>query len=158
MRINALRRELSEKLTAVPTDRPPAVRRSRRDEWLYATDIKLLLSGKAMESLLNELAAEGWEWTEEQGWLLLRKPAEEPPDGWYDGAFGPEAACCASLLDRHPGRPGSAAERAQRALIKAGEEGEKAYEAACACLHREWAERLRCGEPLPALSSRYFGK
>ena len=157
MRINALRRELSEKLTAVPTDRPPAVRRSRRDEWLYATDIKLLLSGKAMESLLNELAAEGWEWTEEQGWLLLRKPAEEPPDGWYDGAFGPEAACCASLLDRHPSK-GSEAETAQRMLIKAGEEGDNAYEAACRQLHQEWAEQLRRGDPLPVLSRKYFSR
>ena len=45
---------------------------------------------------------------------------------------------------------------AQRALIKAGEEGGKAYENACQKLHREWAERLRRKEPLPALSLRYF--
>ena len=84
--------------------------------------------------------------------------AGEPPEDWYEGNFGPEAACCLSLLERHAGTACGAPEAVQRTLIKAGEEGGKAYETACAELHREWAERLRRGEPLPAVSRRYFGE
>ena len=77
-------------------------------------------------------------------------------EGWYEGPFGPEADCCLSLLVRHPASAGEPSDKAQRMLIKAGEEGEKAYEGACAALHREWAERLRKGDSMPDISQRYF--
>ena len=158
MRINALRKELTALLNKRPLHRTPAIRRSGQDEWLYATDIPALLSAEETASLREELDAAGWENTQDRGWILLRKEAAEPPEGWYEGTFGPEAACCASLLDRHPGSPESNARAAERLLIKAGEEGPGAYEKACRTLHRQWAERLRRGEPLPSVSRRYFGR
>ena len=158
MRINGLRKELTGILKSRPLIRPPAVRRSSQREWLYATDIFILIKEEERDPLLKELAGAGWECQEEFGWLQMRKEAEEPPEDWYDGPFGSEAGCCSSLLERHPGRTDSMAGSTQRLLIKAGEEGINAYEAACRQLHREWAENLRLGEPLPAISRRYFGK
>ena len=119
--------------------------------------LPVLLSRSDLDHFLADLAAAGWEYREEQDWILLRKSADDPPKEWFTGSFGPEAACCGSLLKRHTGLPQDAPEAAQRMLIKAGEEGEKAYEAVCASLHRDWAGRLRQGKPLPALSLKYFG-
>ena len=158
MQINAFRKELSAILASRQTDRPPVLRRSRQEEWIYVTDIPALVSDGVKCQLKDELKAAGWENTETDGWLFLRKHAEDPPEGWYAGAFGPEAACCFSVLNRHPHMNGTEAETAQRMLIKAGEEGEKAYERACSALHREWAECLRQGKPLPAVSLKYFGR
>lgn len=153
---NALRRELAALLAAPEGSRQPALRRSRLAGWLYATDLPVLYGGAVPDSMAESLKAAGWETDTENGWMQLRKPAPEPPDGWFNGPFGPEAACCLSLLARH--NPGAGdPEPAARSLIKAGEEGPDAYEAACAALHRDWAERLRQGEPLPAVSRRYFG-
>ena len=158
MRINALRKELAALLDDSGARRKPALRRSLREDWLYATDYPVLCSGGMPDTLRDRLEAAGWEMVLDGEWLQLRKPAAEPPENWYEGSFGPEAACCLSLLERHAGTACGAPEAVQRALIKAGEEGGKAYETACAELHREWAERLRHGEPLPAVSRRYFGE
>ena len=149
--------ELTVLLTAQPLSRPPAIRRSRRSEWLYTTDIPMLLSTKEMEELQTGLIRSKWEYEKNCDWILLRKEATEPPKDWYDGGFGPEAACCLSLLGRHPSSPEYNAGAAQRMLIKAGEEGEKAYESACALIHSLWAEKLRKNERLPAVSRKYFG-
>ena len=157
MRINALRKELADLLGSCPADRTPALRRSLREEWLYSTDIPALISPDRLRLLRDELSRAGWECAEEGGRLELRKPAGEPPEGWFEGTFGPEAACCLSLLERHAGDAGADPEAAERLMIKAGEEGEKALESACGKLHREWAERLRKREPLPAISRGYFG-
>ena len=158
MQSNALRKELTALITVRSMMRQPAIRRSSREEWLYATDVILLLSREERDLLQRELTADGWEYTEEHGWMLLRKTAEEPPENWYNGSFGSEAGSCASLLDRHKDKTGQHAETVQRILIKAGEEGDRAYESACRALHREWAERLRRGEQLPAVSRKYFGR
>lgn len=154
---NVLRKELTALLNAPPGNRQPVIRRSFTEAWLYATDLPVLYGGQVPDSVLAALDAAGWLFLPENGWLLLTKPAKEPPEGWYDGPFGPEAACCLSLIERHPARDGESSGMAERMLIKAGEEGEKAYEDACAALHREWAERLRTGRPMPDLDRRYFG-
>lgn len=154
---NALRKELTALLTAPPEKRQPVIRRSLTEAWLYATDLPALYDGQVPDSILSALNAAGWTCFPEQGWLLLKKPAKEPPEDWYGGTFGPEAACCLSLLTRHPARDSELSGQAERLLIKAGEEGEKAYEEACAALHREWAGSLRTGSPLPDLDRRYFG-
>lgn len=155
---NSLRRELEILLTASREGRRPAIRRSLKDEWLYATDIPKVYITRIPDLLRKALTSAGWEYIQEGDWLQLRKTVQEPPDDWYTGSFGPEAACCLSLLRRHMPVADSASDLAQRMLIKAGEQGEKAYEDACAILHRHWAERLRQGIPLPAVSLRYFEK
>jgi hypothetical protein len=47
-------------------------------------------------------------------------------------------------------------QRIEYLLIRAGEEGERAYEAACRQLHGEWAERLREKQKLPEVSVLFF--
>ena len=154
--VNALRKELQILMQTKRTSRPPVLRRSLVEEWLYATDLPGVCSREEISLFQDQLTENGWEYTADGQWILMRKTAEEPPDEWYNGSFSTEAGCCLSLLERHPDRTTDAPEAAQRMLIKAGEEGEKRYEAACAALHRNWAERLRKGEPLPALNSCYF--
>ena len=154
---NKMRTELTSLLEAPEGSRRPAIRRSLMTEWIYATDLPALYNGTVPDNLTDGLEAAGWESEMKDGWLQLRKPAPDPPKGWYDGPFGPEAACCLSLLGRHSSCAGNP-EPTQRILIKAGEEGAAAYEEACAALHREWAERLRRREPIPAVSRRYFGE
>lgn len=156
MRVNALRKELQTLMQMTRSTRPPVLRRSLREEWLYATDLPGVCNREEKDLFLGRLMETGWEYTEEGQWLLMRKPAEEPPEDWYQGPAGTEAACCLSLLKRHPDRMTDAPEAAQRLLIKAGEEGAKHYEAACEALHRDWAARLRQGEALPALNLSYF--
>ena len=90
------------------------------------------------------------------GWIQMRKASHEPPANWHEGPFGPEAACCRSLLERHPEGSCSDVEKVQCILIKAAEEGEKAFESACSELHHSWAECLRKGKPLPAVHPAYF--
>ena len=158
MRINALRRELVSLFEDIPSERPPALRRSLKDEWLYAADLPAVFAEGWGETLGAKLKEAGWETLEEDGWVQLRKNAAEPPEGWYGGTFGPEAGCCLSLLARHAADAQSDPDPAQRMLIKAGEQGRDAYEAACAALHRDWAARLRQRRPLPPVSRRYFGK
>lgn len=154
---NALRKELAELLSVPPGSRQPALRRSRKNEWLYASDLPLLYHGNVPNVLQRALTGAGWEYSLEGNWLQLRKAASEPPADWYGGDFGPEAACCRSLLERHTGATAVPSDDIERALIKAGEEGRDAYEDACTAIHREWAARLRKGLPLPAVSKRYFG-
>ena len=156
MRKNALRKELQELMQIPQTTRQPVLRRSLPEDWLYSTDLPCVSDKENLSLFLQAIRNAGWEYTEEKGWILMRKPAAEPPEGWYDGSFGPEPACCLSLLDRHEKQTTEEAETVQRVLIKAGEEGEKKYEAACACIHRNWAERLRRGELLPAINRIYF--
>ncbi len=157
MQINGFRKELTAILASQKTSRPAVLRRSRPEEWIYATDVPVLLSEAAKNRLIHELTAAGWEYTETDNWLFLRKQATEPPEAWYNGFFGPEAACCCSILSRHPHMMTAESAAVQRKLIKAGEEGGKAYEKACMSLHQEWAERLRQKRMLPALSLQYFG-
>lgn len=158
MQVNALRQELQILMKRTRTDRPPALRRSIQPEWLYASDISAVCSRDETELFLDRIREKGWEYTEDGQWILLRKPAEEPPEDWFKGMFGNEAGCCLSLLKRHPERMTDAPEAAQRMLIRAGEEGPQKYETVCAELHRNWAERLRRGEALPALSLFYFSE
>ena len=156
MRINALREEITALFRTLSPPRPPALRRSLRTEWLYAADLPQLYGRDRLQEVMIRIMEAGWEIREEEGWLQIRKPAPEPPEGWFEGPFGPEADCCVSLLHRHPGK--ADAEMVQRLLIKAGEEGPDAYEAACSELHREWAELLRKHQELPSVSRRYFGE
>ena len=157
MVLNEMRKELASVLTGSAENRAPVIRRSLSEDWLYATYIPVLNNGSIPETVIRRLTGAGWEYAQDGSWLQLRKSASEPPENWYSGPFGPEAGCCMSLMERHPADEGETTEAVQRMLIKAGEEGETAYEKACAVLHRIWAERLRRGEALPNIDRRYFG-
>ena len=146
--MNTLRTELKRHLEAVDTRRPAALRRSERTDALYATDLPLAAEPEAVEAFCRAVQADGWLVKQEGNWLQMTKPVFYPPAGGFDGPYGPEAACCASVLRRHPGRREPARDWALR-LIKAGEEGPGAFEAVCRDLHRELARRLRLGAGLP---------
>ena len=155
MKINALRKELNTLIPAGDDGRKPAIRRSRREDWIYATNLPECASGERLEAIRGALAAAGWESLEEGGWMELRKTVKEPPEAWFDGPFGPEAACCRSLLSRH--RRQEAGRETVYRLIRAGEEGPAVYEDVCRQLHRDWAERLRRKQELPDVSPYFFG-
>ena len=155
---NALRKELDTLLKTPAGSRAPAIRRSLREEWLYATDLPALYGGTVPDGIQKALDNAGWEYAPDGKWLQLRKSAKEPPENWFGGTFGPEAACCLSLVRRHPISGGILSDPTERMLIKAGEEGETSYEEACAVIHRAWAANLREGNNLPAISRRYFGE
>lgn len=156
MRYNALRLELAEFIAGVGGERKPALRRSRREDRMYATDLAGMPEGPERDALADRLWEAGWDVEDAGGWLELRKRAAEPPEGWYDGAFGPEAACCRRMLERHPEQGKEDIEAVCR-LVKAGEEGPEAYELACREIHGRFAERLRRKEKLPKISMDYFG-
>lgn len=156
MLINAFRQELKNILSGMETDRMPVIRRSLLPDWLYSTDLSAVCRETVKKRFLEILTENGWETMEAGGWIQMRKASHEPPANWHEGPFGPEAACCRSLLERHPEGSCSDAENVQCILIKAAEEGEKAFESACAELHHSWAECLRKGKPLPAVHPAYF--
>ena len=157
MKINALRKELNRLLESENGRRRPAIRRSLREDWIYAADLPEFIPGGELETVCRKLQEAGWECLAEDGWLQLRKPADEPPEDWLDGPLGPEAACCRSLLSRHPERLREKDWKTVCSLIRAGEEGPEAYEAACRQIHHGWAERLRKKQKLPEISLTYFG-
>ncbi len=167
--MNAWRMELKALLEAAGACRPPALRRSRREDTLYATDLPGLVSPEAAVRFLKRAAESGWQGQSAAGWLHLSRRAEHPPEGRFAGPSGNEAACCLSLLERHGAghRKDGSLLRAEAGgeetllaflLIKAGEEGPEAYEKACARLHGDWAERLRRKQALPAPDPAWFGK
>lgn len=151
---SALRRELRNLLADSALPRPPALRRSRRPDFLFASDLPSFAPPEALASFRQKAEAAGWEAWSSGGWLELRKPLSGPPEGFRPFPPGEESACCESLLCRHPG--GAESREASILLIKAAEEGPAAFEAACRTLHRDFARRLRLGLPLPALSPDFF--
>ena len=156
MKINALRKELNTLIVPDDDGRKPAVRRSLREEWLYVTDLPEIARGDRLEDACRRLSESGWESIMEGGWMQVRKAVTGPPEDWFSGPFGPEAGCCRSLIERHPERIKEPDCRIEYLLIRAGEEGAKAYEATCRQLHGEWAERLRKKQKLPEVSVLFF--
>ena len=181
--MNEWRADIRRMLDRAETVRPPALRRSRREDFLYATDLPGLADRETVEGFCAAAGEKGWKWDILNGWLELTREVREPPKGWTDTELPEETACCASLLERHPakgqgrtaereagtaaereagtddpdgGFPGADAQAAGIALVKAGEEGAKALRQVCARLHRDWAARLRKGEPLPRIDSGFF--
>ena len=156
MKMNALRKELNSLIVQEDSGRKPAIRRSLSEEWIYATDFPACATGGQLEAVRRKLEGAGWESLVKDGWMLLRKAIDEPPEGWFDGPFGPEAECCRSLLSRHTEGRQERDRRIEYALIRAGEEGPAAYEITCRRLHKEWAERLRRKQKLPDINPLFF--
>ena len=161
--MSGLRAELREILEGVPCRRPPALRRSFRPDALYTTDFPQIAEENAICILVRQSEAAGWTVASYGGWLHFAKELTSPPEELSGMSFGTEAACCASLLERHAetgeNTSGFRTEdnRICFRLVKAAEEGPASYEQVCRELHREWAERLRLGRRLPSLSVRWFG-
>ena len=156
-KVNDLRRELTELLASVTAVRPPALRRSREPDYLYATDLPMITEQEQTDAFIRAASEQGWRCGRAGEWILLDRIPSVPPAGCYDGPYGPEAACCLALLRRHPERTGIAADEIRR-LIKAGEEGTDAVERVCATLHAEWAAGLRQRRGLPCIDETYFMK
>ena len=153
--MNAWRKELNGLLAAGHTARPAALRRSLREDFLYATDLPAV--DEAAAGHFARAAEEaGWIVERDGNWLQLDSREGGIPEGMPAGAAGPEARCCASLLKRQAGRTGETDRRTERRLVKASEEGPAAWEKVCEELHGEWAERLRKHEPLPGLPADIF--
>lgn len=153
--MNKLRKELNSMLAAAETKRPPALRRSLREGWLYATDLPQTADPAAVRDFRGNAENAGWRTEEDNGWILMNLPGAVPQDTGFRGPFGREARACASLLQRHPER-GKTGERELCRLTGAAEEGPEAFERACAALHREWAAALRRGDPLPDIPDSIF--
>ena len=154
--MNKLREEAQALLSGIQTTRPAALRRCRREEYLYTTDLPQTTGEEAAAAFIRRAETAGWRTEREGGWILLDRVPDEPPEGGFRGPYGPEAKCCASLLRRHPEAYRRSGEAERRRLIKAGEEGPEAYEKACGSLHREWAAFLRQGTALPDLALSFF--
>ncbi len=157
--MNALRRELLTLLDACETRRKPALRRSLEEGYLYASDLPQAAAEEETDRFLSAARVLGWTAERRGDWILLDKAAPLPPEGWYAGPRGPEAACCLSLLRRRPpAGPSDPAARdaAVRRLLLAGEQGGDTLEKVCGELHGEWAACLREGRALPAVAPAYF--
>ncbi len=154
--MNKLRSEILEILRMTPASRPAALRRSIWEGSLYATDLPQAANCGNTDRFCAQAEAAGWKTERTDQWIFLDRIPPEPPEGWFSGPFGPEAACCASLLLRHADEARGNGENACRRLIKSGEESAEAYENVCRELHREWSAALRQGEALPAIHIKYF--
>ena len=153
---NELRRELQQICFHIQTRRPPAIRRSLKERFLYVTDLPQAAEEADIRKFTDLARRAGWEITAEDGWLQMDKVIRFPPREWYSGRTGPEAACCRSMLQRHSDRLVPTDGKAERMLVKAAEQGTDAYEAACRDLHRIWAERLRKGTGIPDVHPDFF--
>jgi len=145
--LRELRRQVTCALNEMPASRKPALRRSDSPDALLATDLPLVADREAVEAFAARLTAQGWRVLPgSNGWLLLDADVPVPQ---VVGDFHPqgEAACCISILQRHPGN-GDAREKI-RALVKAAEAGKQPLERLCAALHGDLAAMLRQHEPLP---------
>jgi len=149
------REELLQLMAESGYDRTPALRRSRKSDYLFATDYPCAAGSSCVAHFLNTAGKNGWHAAIEKDWIHLdREPvfeaADEPP------AQTPEAVCCLSLLQREREKSPSDGS-AERMILKALEEGTDAYEKTCATLHARWAAMLRQKQPLPDVDKRFFG-
>ena len=148
--INPWREELRSLLSLFPVRRSPALRRSLKDDWLYAADLPLCAEEAALDRFREAAAACGWETAEAEGWIQLRKVNPVPPGEWFPNPPREEAACLAELLRRHPELSLDRRETIQ--LLKARETGEDAWDRCCRQVHREFARSLLKKETLTEIS------
>ena len=151
------RAELTDMMVLSGYRREPALRRSKKEQFLFATDYPLTADEKAVLRFIGYAHDAGWHTETDQGWIYLsRKPEMNGEEGMP--AFGPESACCLSLLKRHTGGRIPSDGSAERMLLKAAEEGADAYENACERLHAAWAGLLRKSGTIPDVDERFFHK
>ena len=78
--MNKLRQEIRTILDGTDSSRPAALRRCRREDWLYATDLPQAASGEAVDAFLRMMESSGWRARQEAGWILLDRIPEMPPE------------------------------------------------------------------------------
>ena len=154
--LNKLREELQSILDETDSNRPAVIRRCKRIDYLYATDLPLTADQNNVTFFTRRAEKRGWRSEIQAGWILLDRLPAGPPENGFRGPYGPEAKCCASILRRHPEKQKKSGNREKRMLIKAGEENRESYERVCTILHREWAAVLRQGDALPDLPVTFF--
>ena len=150
------RNELTALMDISGFQRKPALRRSNLNEYLLATDYPMTADKQSVQSFIIAAEQAGWQTKEDRGWIHLNRApqfeaAEQIPDP------GPEAACCLSLLNRHPDGRTASDGCTERMLLKAMEEGSTACEHICRKLHCEWAVLLRSHSGLPDIDIRFLG-
>lgn len=155
-RLCPLRMELAKIISETETCRPPAIRRSSRTEWLYATDLPQIADSRETADFIRRAETAGWYVKQESGWIYLDRNSYKKAPENIPTVSGPERACLKSLIQRHEKDRVPSDGEAERMLIKAGEKGPDAYESTCRYLHRKWAERLRnhCG--IPDMDRKWF--
>lgn len=154
--MNKLRKEVLKLLASAECIRPAVLRRSLREDALYATDLPKVAAEPVLMEFCRRAEAAGWHTAREGDWIQLDQDRTEPPEGGFSGPYGKEAGCCKSLLLRHPERERNTGAREKRRLIKAGEKGPEDYEKVCSMIHQEWAGVLRRGEKLPDIPIAFF--
>ncbi len=136
--------------------RPPALRRSLRNDALFSTDLPQAADEESVSRFIHDARLAGWRTEKSNGWIHLDR------DAMFDAAekfptFGPEALCCLSLLKRHAKDTAPSDGMTERSLLKASEEGYAAFECLCGKLHAQWAAQLRSHINLPDIDRRFFG-
>lgn len=151
-----LRAELAKIISETETCRSPALRRSDRTEWLYATDLPKTADCRETTDFIRKAETAGWRVKQENGWIYLDRISYEKVPEIVPAVTGSERACLRSLILRHEKEKIPSDGEAERMLIKAGETGPDAYESACRKLHLKWAERLRNHRGIPAIDREWF--
>lgn len=150
------RNELINMMIHTGCTRTPVLRRSNKTQFLLATDFPLITDKNSMTAFMELAETNGWQTITDRGWIHLNRKAvfeaaEEIPDP------GPEAACCLSLINRHPNEMVPSDGTAERLMLKAMEQGTEACERICCELHAEWAASLRKHKGIPDIDKRFFG-
>lgn len=152
--LTALRAEVNALLEQTPVKRKPALRRSDAPHALLATDLPFAAEREAMDAFVIRAESAGWRvFAAPNGWLLMDKEVPVPACDLPANAEGP-CGCCLSLLARH--HEGGEADVMIRQVVRAQEAGWREFDRLCERLHADFAQRLRCHQPLPGALLPYM--
>ena len=150
------RDELRKMMRAAGFRRTPVLRRSKKEDFLFATDYPLASDASSVQAFITAAQKAGWRTETDSGWIQLDRKAEfEAAD--MPPAWNPEAGCCLSILERSAYEKIPSDGYAERLILKALEEGPDAYENVCGKLHADWAAAMREHTGIPDVDRRFFG-
>ena len=152
---NPYRKEIQSLLLRISSDRPPALRRSDDELFLYATDLPMVSSAEEVNRFILDLGGNGWTAGRKGDWILLKRNIYFPPDEMIP-VPGPEADCCLSLQLRQSKHLRQSDGAAELRLIKSAEQGRDEYERACRELHGRWSADLRMKRKIPQIDLLFF--
>lgn len=142
-----LREELHALFAQSNPCRPPALRRADGDDWLFFSDLPLVIEHDRLQAVIRAARERGWTVLETGDGLYADHEIALPVSKELQAPTG-EVACVLSLLERHPSNVVDRA--ALRALAKAEEQGGDKVEKLCGRWHAAFAQRLRNREALPS--------